>query len=181
MTRQDYEHGVFVLNDFVTASECEAFIERSESYGFEEAAINNRGTQEIVKSVRNNDRILFDDETLAETLFPKIKPHVPECIDDWCIFGLNERFRFYKYQPGQYFKWHRDGAFERHPTEKSFFTFMIYLNDHFSGGITKFREFSVTPQTGSALVFPHRVMHEGAEIESGTKYVLRTDVMYRKW
>jgi hypothetical protein len=29
-----------------------------------------------------------------------------------------------------------------------------------------------------ALVFVHEQLHEGAAVESGRKYVLRTDVMY---
>jgi prolyl 4-hydroxylase len=31
-----------------------------------------------------------------------------------------------------------------------------------------------------ALVFDHQQVHEGAAVESGRKYVLRTDVMYRR-
>jgi hypothetical protein len=37
---------------------------------------------------------------------------------------------------------------------------------------------SVQPKEGTALVFVHRIWHEGAVVESGHKYVLRTDVMY---
>jgi hypothetical protein len=29
-----------------------------------------------------------------------------------------------------------------------------------------------------ALLFQHEVLHEGCAVESGVKYVLRTDVMY---
>jgi prolyl 4-hydroxylase len=56
---------------------------------------------------------------------------------------------------------------------------MIYLNDGFEGGDTEFRTEFVKPQAGMALVFPHRVAHQGSAIVRGTKYVLRTDVMYR--
>ncbi|MEQ1701420.1 MAG: hypothetical protein ABMA25_15030, partial [Ilumatobacteraceae bacterium] len=33
------------------------------------------------------------------------------------------------------------------------------------------------PKTGMALLFQHRILHEGAVVTSGTKYVLRTDVI----
>ncbi len=60
---------------------------------------------------------------------------------------------------------------------------MIYLNDGFEGGATCFHQgrhrLHVTPKAGMALVFYHRVLHEGAAVEKGRKYVLRTDVMYR--
>jgi hypothetical protein len=47
-------------------------------------------------------------------------------------------FRVYKYLPGQQFKMHRDGSYERNENEKSFYTFLIYLNDDFEGGETEF-------------------------------------------
>jgi hypothetical protein len=66
---------------------------------------------------------------------------------------------------------------------------MVYLNDQVVDGETNFfwdtesallrRPFcSVKPKTGMALVFVHRLWHEGAVVQSGQKYVLRTDVMY---
>ena len=38
---------------------------------------------------------------------------------------------------------------------------------------------TIKPKTGMALVFHHPLRHEGKEITSGTKYVLRTDIMYK--
>jgi 2-oxoglutarate-Fe(II)-dependent oxygenase superfamily protein len=69
-------------------------------------------------------------------------------------------------------------------------TFMIYLNDGMTGGETRFfagmeRVFrqrpylSVEPKQGMALIFLHSIWHEGAVVQSGQKYVLRTDVMYK--
>ena len=52
---------------------------------------------------------------------------------------------------------------------------------NFVGGHTQFFEpdqISVAPRRGMALVFHHPQLHEGAVIEEGVKYVLRTDVMY---
>ena len=37
---------------------------------------------------------------------------------------------------------------------------------------------AVQPKVGMALVFEHAILHEGVAVEEGTKYVLRTDVMY---
>ena len=61
---------------------------------------------------------------------------------------------------------------------------MVYLNDGFCGGETKFYgdehelRVSVHPKCGMALVFIHLQLHEGAPVVEGRKYVLRTDVMY---
>jgi hypothetical protein len=55
------------------------------------------------------------------------------------------------------------------------------------GGATRFhsmnlrRYLDVLPQTGSCLVFQHRgLVHSGDDVVQGTKYTMRTDVMYRK-
>ncbi len=76
---------------------------------------------------------------------------------------------------------HIDGSYRRNLEEQSFYSFLIYLNDDFEGGETAFRNIgTVKPKKGTALVFRHRLRHEGKELISGVKYVLRTDVMYRR-
>ena len=59
---------------------------------------------------------------------------------------------------------------------------MVYLNEGFAGGETRFHDYEVdvVPRTGMALLFQHRVLHEGCVVTTGTKYVLRSDVMYRR-
>jgi len=61
----------------------------------------------------------------------------------------------------------------------SMLTFLLYLNDGYEGGDTQFRWETVKPESGMLLVFPHNQSHQGAEIAAGTKYVLRSDVMYQ--
>jgi hypothetical protein len=55
------------------------------------------------------------------------------------------------------------------------------------GGSTRFSSMNlkghldVIPQTGSCLVFQHRgLLHSGDDVVQGTKYTMRTDIMYRK-
>jgi hypothetical protein len=55
---------------------------------------------------------------------------------------------------------------------------MIYLNDTYKGGATRFETFALEGQAGMALVFDHGLIHEGGEVSEGLKYVLRSDVMY---
>ena len=61
-------------------------------------------------------------------------------------------------------------------------TFMVYLNEGFAGGATRFLDHGVEvePRTGRALLFQHALLHEGVTVGEGVKYVLRTDVMYRE-
>jgi hypothetical protein len=60
----------------------------------------------------------------------------------------------------------------------SLLTFMIYLNEGYEGGETRFESLSVAGKLGMALVFEHGLLHESAEVTGGVKYVLRSDVMY---
>ena len=54
------------------------------------------------------------------------------------------------------------------------------LNDDVVGGATEFADADrVLPEAGKALFFDHHVLHQGAPVREGLKYVLRTDVMYR--
>ena len=177
---EEYPEGVRVINQFLSEDECAHLIADGESRGFQEAEISTRMGPEMFKDVRNNGRVFFDDRALAERLYEKIAPVVPEKLDGWSRYSLNERFRFYRYEKEQYFKWHRDGSFRRSFYEVSKYTFMVYLNEGFVGGETQFETFSVVPKQGSALVFPHKLRHQGSALKSGVKYVLRTDVMYDK-
>jgi len=48
---------------------------------------------------------MFDDYDLEEELFQKIRPFMPQEYDGWTLYNLNERFRIYRYEREQYFKW----------------------------------------------------------------------------
>jgi predicted 2-oxoglutarate/Fe(II)-dependent dioxygenase YbiX len=181
----DYLNGrkLFVIPQFLTAEECQAFIDRSEQLGYVDAPINTSFGPLLRKDVRDNHRLLLDDPQLAAAWWDRAKDLL---VKDWCgckVVGLNERFRFYRYDPGQRFAPHLDGCFQRDNGEQSHFTFLVYLNDDFEGGATAFHEsrvrLLVRPERGKALVFHHRQIHEGMPVIDGRKYVLRTDVMYR--
>lgn len=122
----------------------------------------------------------------------------------WNLTRLNERLRYLKYTQGMYFKRHMDGSYVTPDgSEISFLTVHIYLNGStpqegtnepklnddekpLQGGATRFfghykNYYDVNPATGACLVFQHRALvHSGEEVDQGTKYTIRTDVMYRK-
>jgi len=176
---------IFILHDFLSPAECDEFIRQSEDEGFRDAPLSTPSGAVMRSDIRNNTRVIVDDETLAARLFERAKPFLRAQWLGWDLLGFNERFRFYRYEAGQTFHKHADGAFFRGDDEQSHFTFLIYLNDDFQGGHTDFFGdmgdllHSVNPVRGEALVFWHPQLHEGATVFSGQKYVLRTDVMYR--
>jgi hypothetical protein len=188
MTKEELDSDkVVVIHDFLSSDECAALIQRSEGLVYEPGTV----ADVVIEDVRNNERVILDDPALAADLFDRSKPFLPAVIDGQGPTGFNERWRFYRYTPGQTFKPHRDGSYMRVKTwEESQVTFMIYLNDSMTGGETRFfadmehafrqRPYlSVSPKKGMALLFLHSIWHEGAVVQSGTKYVLRTDIMYK--
>lgn len=171
---------IFTIDHFLSNEECDALIVKSEGIGFEEAQVNIDGGQKMMKMIRDNERVMFTDLVYAYQLWKRLKPYIRPVIGNSFATGLNEMLRFYKYSPGQRFKMHRDGSYVRNETEFSYYTFMVYLNDDYEGGQTKFEsgEF-VNPKKGTALIFEHSLRHEGARLTNGCKYVLRSDIMYK--
>ncbi len=176
---------IFLINDFFTADECAQAIAVSEGRGYVDAPVTTSLGFVMAKHIRNNTRVMVDDPAQAGLLFERARPFLPARVGDWELHGMNERLRYYRYDVGQRFRKHYDGSFVRNPKEESQLTFMIYLNDDFSGGTTDFfydsarPKIRVQPRRGAALVFAHAQLHEGAAITNGRKYVLRTDAMYR--
>jgi predicted 2-oxoglutarate/Fe(II)-dependent dioxygenase YbiX len=169
---------IFTISGFLSSPECEEKIHASESLGFGDAPIQTSFGPAMRKDIRNNSRLMVDDPGLAKLVWERARPYVPQTLAGHCALGVNERFRFYRYDPGQTFRWHRDGYFERPNRERSRLTLMVYLNDDFEGGETRFEQVLVKPVKGTALFFVHHLLHEGAAVVSGRKYVMRTDVMY---
>jgi hypothetical protein len=170
---------IITVTDFFSERECEETIRLGESIGFDPAPINTaRGPG--IHEARNNTRAMLDDPALAESLWKRIGDYIPDVIEGCTACGVNERFRIYRYDFGQKFDWHRDGCHERAGGDRSRLTFMVYLNEGFDGGETTFETENIVPAQGMALFFMHHLAHKGQAVLDGRKYVLRTDVMYRR-
>ncbi|XP_033734272.1 uncharacterized protein LOC117323265 isoform X2 [Pecten maximus] len=119
----------------------------------------------------------------------------------WVPVGLNKLFRLCRYHPGGHFAPHFDGFFEEDSKHRSMKTLMVYLNGDFTGGSTNFVDESQTlhmdetgkycaeeenilckiqPEAGMAIIFNHHRLHEGQKLGDNKKYILRTDIMYKK-
>lgn len=116
---------------------------------------------------------------------------------NWEFHRLNKRMRFLRYGPGQFFRPHCDGPYGESKDDKilqTHFTLHLYLNDskaeaggeaELEGGATSFlssdetRKLDVDPKAGRVLIFQHkRLYHSGDDVKAGTKYTVRTDIMY---
>lgn len=178
------DESIVTVSNFLSPEECEAVIQQTLAEGYEDAPITTFGGFAMRPDIRNNTRVMKDDPELAGRLWERMRGFVPihhRRMGTWHAQGLNERFRYYRYTEGQYFRWHGDGAFIRSTKEMSWFTAMVYLNDGFEGGTTDFQFGpSISPRRGMLLLFKHSRVHQGAPVLRGCKYVLRTDVMFRR-
>jgi len=178
MERLDLTPSIFTIADTLTHSECRELIAFADSRGYDAATITAFDGPRLDKETRNNDRVIVDDVELAARLWRQVGSFMPTMRLGRQVRGLNERFRFYRYTPGQKFAWHADASFVRANGETSLLTFMIYLNEGYRGGATRFDSLAVQGRQGHALVFEHGLIHEGEAVIEGVKYVLRSDVMY---
>lgn len=181
---------ILIVAGLFSADECAHWIAQGEGVGFETASVSLAAGAIMMPAVRNNDRAAIEDPALAAALWERVRGFVPPQLDGCLARGLSERFRFYRYDPGQRFKRHRDGAVDGPPGQRSKLTFLIYLNDGYEGGETTFidyrfendvavpQEIRIDGKTGMGLFFRHERRHEGSPVLSGRKYVLRTDVLY---
>lgn len=176
------DNEILYVEQFLSPKACASLIRRSEGIGYETSKVQSfDGRQVVNKNVRNNERVLFFDESLAQVYWEKAKQFIPAKYGNYEAYGLNEMFRFYKYQEGQQFRMHQDNSYNKSDTELSFFTFLIYLNEGYKGGETSFEDrCTIAPKEGALLLFYHPLYHQGNEVLEGVKYVLRTDVMFRK-
>lgn len=182
------KHLVFEVPNFVNLNFCSQMIDRAKDHGFELATITSEVGEAVAPDIRNNDRVIFDDISLAKELWLQVSPLFSEPFKGYIAVGLNERFRIYKYVPGQFFDWHQDGEYSAKDGSVSKFTMMIYLNDVAEGGGTSFADvfsphtfsdFTIEPETGKALFFNHPLSHRGDPVITGAKFVIRTDVMFK--
>ena len=167
MTSQidDAKTYIVEVDDVLTPDHCREMIKRIDALKPSTAIINTASNAKVRTDVL------------------KAQHNVPAEMFGQNLIGVNERIRCYRYKTGMRFALHADGAFVRNDQEMSFYSYLVYLNDDFEGGETKFftePEVVITSKTGGGLLFQHPLIHEGSEVKSGMKYVARTDMIYRK-
>jgi hypothetical protein len=194
--------------------------------GWTQALVNaGRNHEMLVPHYRNSDRIIWDEQEITRRLWRRVlqgegikeyfsslygeeySPAIGTFRDGekWIPteYGLNERMRFLRYGPGQFFKEHCDGTYETPDgTQRSFYTFHLYLNDSaqalgikkgskqdsldlLHGGATTFystdmkHHMDIDPKIGRILIFQHRrLLHSGDLVTQGIKHTMRTDLMF---
>eukprot|EP00927_Polykrikos_kofoidii_P063351 TRINITY_DN58160_c0_g1_i1.p1 TRINITY_DN58160_c0_g1~~TRINITY_DN58160_c0_g1_i1.p1 ORF type:complete len:285 (+),score=34.24 TRINITY_DN58160_c0_g1_i1:264-1118(+) len=196
--------GGFVIKDVLTPRECDRLVKLAETMGYTEDA-----PVSLARHIRQNENCVWIADTeLCNAIFERCRPHFPTEVQGGQVCGLNARWRLYKYNPDDVFRVHTDGSWPGSGIDAdgrlvqdifrdrwSQLTIVFYLNDDFEGGSTRFfypisasgkecRVAEVPAERGSAVCFfhgehPQSPLHEGGLVTSGTKYIIRSDVLYR--
>jgi hypothetical protein len=171
--RFDDQPLLWTVADVYSPAECREFVEFIER--------SDPGLASDNPIYRDQDRVMRDDPAVAAELFARLRPHLPARIGPFVPIGINERLRFYRYRPGQRFVPHMDHWYRPSPTQITLHTVLVYFNSNFEGGETRFCEQLdelVIPRAGLVAIFQHKLRHEGCIVRRGSKYAMRTDVVF---
>ncbi len=213
ITRRDIDEvpGAFQLLNLLSDDECARLVELSENHGYVgDAAVS------LPRSIRHNDSFTWVADDTTNAIIWRRCADLMQDDDPYNAgkqaLGLNARYRFYRYGPGDYFAPHTDGSWpgsrviegelvgNAYPDRWSQLSCLLFLSDDYRGGETRFftsrtdpsrpaqrpddaNQVDVRTPLGAALCFPHgthprHCLHASAPIESGTKYIIRSDVLF---
>lgn len=191
---------LMVVDNLLTEDECESIIRNCEKKKLQ-------SMENYYKNGRNNSRLVVFDSKLSDVLWERIRSTLEKQLSkdgsklyplgfdvlrgEWKLSGLNQAFRFNKYNSSkkERFSIHRDSQFCPSGDERSIYSVVIYLNDDFKGGETRFyirhdssiktkdltiaeevKKFgglkkgydtvSVSPKRGMAVIFSQNIIHE---------------------
>lgn len=124
----------------------------------------------------------------------------------WKPIGVNPLFRFIRYEEQGLLVPHYDASYVYNQNKRTMKSLVIYLEGSSSEGATRFiqdpqvqldfmdRDYSdwtryahdseiissFYPQSGNAIIFNHRILHDSQPIQTQQKTIIRTDIVYEK-
>ncbi|KAJ8597959.1 hypothetical protein M405DRAFT_802815 [Rhizopogon salebrosus TDB-379] len=195
------EDQILLIDEFLSVEECKRLVQFINNVPLELTPPKKKGEAERV-----NFRFSVTSVPFAQRLHSLLLPHLPSFPlpttvrrrpppgEERAPHSCNSNIRMYKYTPSQYFGPHYDDSVRDPETgTRSEWTVLIYLTgieDGVEGGETLFykdergkpRETIVAPLTrGTVLLHRHGnecLLHEGSLVRNGTKYILRSDLMF---
>ena len=180
------------IKNFLNKEECDYLINIIKKNNHKSKVVGAEGKSVYEESRTSSTSNLPSTDTIVNKIHNKIAS----------LLGLpisrGESLQGQLYEPGQYFKPHNDAFGENSYKTHCLYsgnrtnTLMIYLNDDFTGGHTNFPNINkkIQPELGKAVTWENLdenkkplndALHEGCEVESGTKYIVTSWWREKDW
>ena len=171
--------------NFLSKEECKSLIKLIKEKNQKSTVSNNDSDAPVYASEYRNSSTSHLDP--SNPLVYKIHQRIADYLG--VDIKKGEHLQGQLYEPGEYFKEHYDWFSEGESYDQNCLhsgqrthTFMVYLNEPKKGGKTKFPKLDkkFKAKRGMALTWPNmkdgkvleEVMHEGAEVKKGKKYII---------
>ena len=73
-----HNDNIWVIESLLSEQQCDVLLEFSESEGYEEATITTRKGPVMDKQIRDNSRLIYDDQDMCDELWEIIQPYVKQ-------------------------------------------------------------------------------------------------------
>lgn len=187
-SKSSSSYTVHEIPHFLSNEECDKLIQISILKGLETSEVVNFDSNELSESInkahRNSETAwLKKNNDIVERIAKRISELTNTPLE------LQEDLQCVRYQKGGIFKEHYDAYSEeelvsiyKQGNRQRFSTFLIYLNDDYTGGETAFPKIkkTVIPEKGKAIYFKNidskneiipESLHKGSRIKSGEKWI----------
>ncbi|QDZ23658.1 Fe2OG dioxygenase domain-containing protein [Chloropicon primus] len=189
---EDQPGFLVTVDNFLTPYECKQLRSIMEQVGLNPASKADLKPRKN-EAYLNRESLACPCRVLYDKIYERMRPFAPELEGRECV-GLTERLRYYIYRKGHRFDAHVDVSNKGPgPGEETEYTLLIYLNgtsmSDLEGGETIFWETKkkelcrIAPEQGKLLLHAHGhrcLLHAGNLVTRGVKYMIRSDVMYRR-
>ena len=155
---------IIEMPNFFNSDECESYMRNIDNHD-RKTSFSNSNMFESNK---------FFDKNVLNHIFKTLKRSKIKNIK-----RLNPLVLTARYNPGEKSHLHMDVPFD----DEVKYTLLVYLNDNFSGGETKFYDDdfklikTIKPEKGKGLFFDINIFHQGETVISGNKYWIGCQVI----
>ena len=166
--------GIYQIRNAVSPSVCSDYVQQGNRVGWSPTNISELNPL----FSRSQTSVSID----TQVLFAAIQHTAPSRLDDMEIVSLvKQRTACMRYSEGEYFGLHTDTPFVAPDGAFTKLSLVLYLNDDYTGGETTFPDLAleVKPEVGKILLFFPTLHHMSKPISRGTKYIVRSEVLYR--
>jgi len=192
--RETYPAAVMTVQGALSDAEAAAVCAWAEAIGLD-PTLASSGRPAKGEAYRDAHRALVADPAFAAALWnsglgARVLEATPILGNGRRAVAFSDQIRLYRYGPGERFGRHYDGHGADSTFRQTEYTVLFYLSKC-EGGETCFYlnhddpepAAVVAPAPGLCLLHRHGdecLQHEARAVSSGTKYVLRTDVVYSR-